>query len=231
MRKGGKRFELACYRNKIVEWRKKVETNLDEVLQIDTIFTNTSRGEVAKDADLKKAFKTDDKSKIILDMLAKGEVQISKEERQSQQSASHSEIAKMVVERCINPESKKPYTIAQIEREMNAIHFSVKPEMSSKRQALMVIAELKKTIPIERASLRIKIVLPKQQAKSIKQNISTLLTVENEEWVGDLELVCKIEPGNFRGVKQKVDEGSRGKGIVEVIETIDVTDATDETLE
>ena len=34
LKKGGKRFELACYKNKIVDWRAKRETNLNEVLQI-----------------------------------------------------------------------------------------------------------------------------------------------------------------------------------------------------
>ena len=31
----GKRYEIACYRNKVVNWRNGVETDLDEVLQSD----------------------------------------------------------------------------------------------------------------------------------------------------------------------------------------------------
>ena len=32
LKKGGKRFELACYKNKVANWRNKVESNLNEVL-------------------------------------------------------------------------------------------------------------------------------------------------------------------------------------------------------
>jgi ribosome maturation protein SDO1 len=32
LKKGGKQFELACYRNKIGNWRNKQETNLSEVI-------------------------------------------------------------------------------------------------------------------------------------------------------------------------------------------------------
>ena len=34
LKKGGKRFEIACYRNKVADWRSGVEKDLDEVLQV-----------------------------------------------------------------------------------------------------------------------------------------------------------------------------------------------------
>lgn len=53
LKKGGKQFELACYRNKVTNWRNKQETNINEVVQIDKIFTNATRGDVASKKDLK----------------------------------------------------------------------------------------------------------------------------------------------------------------------------------
>jgi ribosome maturation protein SDO1 len=44
------------------------EKDLDEVLQIETIFVNVSKGEVAKEADLEKCFKTNEHKKIILEV-------------------------------------------------------------------------------------------------------------------------------------------------------------------
>jgi hypothetical protein len=41
------------------------ETDLDEVLQIHSIFLNVSKGQVASKEDLNKSFKTDDQDKII----------------------------------------------------------------------------------------------------------------------------------------------------------------------
>lgn len=43
LHKAGKRFEIACYRNKVVNWRNRVETDLDEVLQIESVFENVSK--------------------------------------------------------------------------------------------------------------------------------------------------------------------------------------------
>lgn len=56
LKKGKKRFELACYKNKLLEYRSGTETDLDNVLQIPTIFLNASKGETAPNAELIKAW-------------------------------------------------------------------------------------------------------------------------------------------------------------------------------
>ncbi|KAH8051511.1 hypothetical protein JL722_10683 [Aureococcus anophagefferens] len=40
LQRGGGRFEVACYPNKVVDYRSGTETDLDEVLQIRTVFKN-----------------------------------------------------------------------------------------------------------------------------------------------------------------------------------------------
>ena len=50
LHKTGKRFEIACYRNKVVNWRNRVETDLDEVLQIESVFENVSKVTDGSDA-------------------------------------------------------------------------------------------------------------------------------------------------------------------------------------
>ena len=146
MRRMGLRFEIACYKNKVVNWRNGVETDLDEVLQIRSVFENVSKvrgaraqlpfytpvsrcessprasppasdtpfrsivrpvvggrsspsrvspgrqpagcpraqGVLAKSKDLVTAFGTDDVDEVVKTILAKGELQVSDKERDSQ---------------------------------------------------------------------------------------------------------------------------------------------------
>lgn len=65
LKKGGKRFEIACYKNKVQEWRNGVESDIDDVLQISNVFVNVSKGEVAKSQDLQKSFGTTDRDTIV----------------------------------------------------------------------------------------------------------------------------------------------------------------------
>ena len=81
MKKGKKRFEIACYQNKVQDWRLKVEKDIDEVLQIPQVFINVSKGQVANNDDLQKCFGTTNQDEIIAEILNKGEIQLNEKER------------------------------------------------------------------------------------------------------------------------------------------------------
>ena len=67
-------------------------------------------------------------------ILAKGELQVSERERQTQLESMFRDIATIVSDKCVNPITKRPYTVGVIERAMKDVHFSVKPTKSTKQQ-------------------------------------------------------------------------------------------------
>lgn len=226
MKKGGKRFEIACYRNKVVSWRNKIETDIDEVLQTHTVFTNVSKGQVAKKEDLIKVFGKDDQTEVCKEILAKGELQVSDKERQSQFESLFKDIATTVADRCVNPETKRPYPVSMIEKAMKDAHFSVKPNRNAKQQALEVIPLLKSTMPLERAQMRIRTVLSGKDTRKLRDKISKLATsIESEDWdSGQLNMVCLIDPGHYREVDEIVHSDTKGHGLLELINLKEVTE-------
>ncbi|CAH7665949.1 SBDS protein C-terminal domain-domain-containing protein, partial [Phakopsora pachyrhizi] len=56
LKRSGKRFEVACYKNKVREWRNGIESDLSEVVQTDQIFTNVSKGQLSPESDLMIGF-------------------------------------------------------------------------------------------------------------------------------------------------------------------------------
>ncbi|KAI8341510.1 ribosome maturation protein [Chlamydoabsidia padenii] len=223
LRKGGKRFELACYKNKVMEWRTNVETDLDEVLQIHNVFLNVSKGQVASKDDLNKCFKTDDVDKVIQEILKKGELQVAEKERTNQLESMWKDIANIVTDNCVNPQTKRPYTVTMIEKAMQDLHLSVNPKRSSKSQALDVIKQLqeKQLLPIQRAQMRVRITLPqgKESKKVLKEKIIPLVTsTEEEDFEADeIELIALVDPGKYRIINDIVSSDSRGKGQLEIM--------------
>ena len=59
---------------------------------------------------------------------------MTEKERHSQLESSVRDIATIVADKCINPETKRPYTVTMIERAMKELHFSVKPTKGTKQQ-------------------------------------------------------------------------------------------------
>lgn len=220
LKKAGKRFEIACYPNKVTSWRNKIEKDIDEVLQTHAVFMNVSKGQVAKSDDLKRAFGMEDQTQICLQILAKGELQVSEKERHSQMESTFREIATVVTEKCVNPETNRPYTVTMIEKAMKDLHFSVKPGKNTKQQALEVIKQLKEsgTINIRKAQMRIRVSTSAKDAKKLKEKIKKLASaVESEDFSDEFEMVLLIDPGCFREIDQLVRAETRGKGQLEVM--------------
>lgn len=57
--------QIACYKNKVQEFRTGVETDLDEVLQINRVFINVSKGQAANSDELQKCFGKTDQDEIV----------------------------------------------------------------------------------------------------------------------------------------------------------------------
>ncbi|KFG40985.1 rRNA metabolism protein, SBDS family protein, partial [Toxoplasma gondii GAB2-2007-GAL-DOM2] len=72
LRHHGYRFEVACYKNKVLNWRTGIEDDLREVLQTNAVFHNVSKGEFAKRDALLAAFNTVDQDSICKVILDKG---------------------------------------------------------------------------------------------------------------------------------------------------------------
>lgn len=150
-KKGKKRFELACYKNKLLEYRSGTETDLDNVLQVPTIFLNASKGETAPNAELIKAWppstasteqptggkKGGKKSKgkqaedgddekswkdaIIEEILKKGEIQVNANERKELLERMEREIVDEVAQRLVDPQTKRVYTPGMIKKGLDVL--------------------------------------------------------------------------------------------------------------
>ncbi|MCJ1484940.1 hypothetical protein MMC06_005113 [Schaereria dolodes] len=122
LKKGKKRFEIACYKNKVLEWRSGVETDLDNVLQIPSVFMNVSKGQTAPTQDLAKVFGPKvPLNDIILEILNKGELQVGEKERHAQLDRVHNEVVDIVAGKLVDPKSKRVYTTGMIDKALDQL--------------------------------------------------------------------------------------------------------------
>lgn len=55
-----------------------------------------------------------------------------------QYDALFKDVASVLVQKCVNPETNRPYTGTMLERALRDAHFAVDPKRSAKQQALEV---------------------------------------------------------------------------------------------
>jgi len=238
LKRTGKRFEIACYKNKVISWREKAETDIDEVLQTHDIFLNVSKGLLAKKQDLEKCFgdiikdvpEREKNTAVCKFILAKGQLQVAEKERQHASEATFLEIANIVSQMAINLETKRAFSTGVIERAMKEeLHYSIRPNDSAKKQALAVMKELTekvKSLQIGRANMRLNIVASPKEIKSLLETLNKQSLIAEQDSVNyssGQAVVC-IQPGHFKTIDEIVSKNTRGKGRVEVLAIKDVNE-------
>lgn len=240
----GHRFEVACYKNKIVNYRQGTETDLSEVLQTERIFTNVSKGQFANTKMLQKCFDTSNEEEVCRFILAKGDVQVSDQERAAQLESTIREVASMVSEKCVDPISRRPYTMAQIRDAMKKSGFMVHPTRNTKQQFLdcVKLLQKKKVLDIERAKMQLALVLVDNNdggGDDYVERRSNAISLLMEEGVArsdilppkddnDTRIIFQSDPSHYRNVDE-IARDSSVQGRVEIIQQC-VTEEGDVTL-
>lgn len=219
MQKGGKRFEIACYRNKVVDYRQGLEQDLSEVLQTDRVFKNVSKGEFANIKDLQKVFGTKDEEEIAKVILTKGQLQVGSLERNEQLEKTIAQIAEWISKNCVHPASDRPYTISQIKHAMSQANFSVHPTKPLKRQYLDCVKTLQGVIPIRRAKMELLLLVPDGEHPGVED----LMNENKLSWEHSLDGMHQykilVDPSLYRILNEEIQkiEGARIEVVTQVV--------------
>ena len=184
MKKGGKRFEIACYPNKVMDYRSGVEKDIDSVIQIEAIYLNTARGDVASSEELLKAFGTQNIREIIEIVLKEGVLQIGEKERNQQAQLLFKDCCNLVSQSTVDPATQRPYTQTMIEKVLQDLHFNPNPNKNAKQlslDAIKLIQSSEDSIKLSRVRIRVRISTSLQVAKQIKTQMMDLIFKIDEE--------------------------------------------------
>ncbi|GKY93119.1 hypothetical protein MPSEU_000280100 [Mayamaea pseudoterrestris] len=236
----GKRFEIACYRNKIMDYRSGHETDISEVLQADRVFTNVSKGQFAKTQDLRQVFDTTDQQVIVKIILnhPKSIVQVSDKERELQQADSLARISTWMANHCVHSVTQQPYTVLQIQSALSSSGYNVQPHKALKKQYLDALKYLKQqnVLDIERAKMELLLTCTHEEQDSVMATLKEMeppviiLMVERQEpttnaaTTSDALFVIRIQvdPSLYRNLDQLVQSIKGGK--LEIVHQQVVTD-------
>jgi len=199
MKSHGIRFEIACYKNKVLNWREGIEKDIEEVLQTETVFTNVSKAVIAKEKDLQKAFGTVDLLEICKKILKDGDVQVSDREREVHMDGLWKDIVQFIVERCVHPQTGRQLTAATVESALKSIGLSVQPDQAAKRQALKAMETLETKMPesFSRAKMRLQMICPDSLLASIRKHVVEVCHAKIEsETTGGSSATTAPSPGS-----------------------------------
>jgi ribosome maturation protein SDO1 len=190
MKKAGKEFEILVDLDSALAMKKTKKGSIQNVLAVDTIFSNSKKGLHSSYADLTKCFGFSDKMKVAEEIILHGEIQLPAEYRKKEREEKYKRVVDILSRTCIDPKTGLPHTPSRILSALESAGISVIEGKSIEEQIPEIIQKLQPIIPLR---YEIKKVMVKIPPVYVAQAYGLLKEYkEKEEWLNDGSLNCVV---------------------------------------
>ncbi|MDY6986006.1 MAG: ribosome assembly factor SBDS [Candidatus Thermoplasmatota archaeon] len=197
---GERRFEILVDPEKAMELRSGKSVPIEELLATAEIFKDARKGERAGEKELKEAFGTVDAQKIAEEIVKKGTIQLTTEQRRRALEEKKRQIVSYIARSAINPQTNAPHTPQRIERAMEEARVSIDPFRSVEEQATKIIDAIRYKIPIKIENALLEIILSPQDYGRCNQLLKEYGRFREQGWLSDGKFRCVLEvPAGIKG--------------------------------
>ena len=218
----GKRFEVLVNPELAFEYKQGRSVSLEDMVISDSIYTDLRRGLRASPELLRKFFGTTDVVKIAAEIVRKGELQLTAEQRRKMIEAKRRQIINFIARNAIDPRTKHPIPPARIEAAMEQARVGVDPFKSVEEQANEIIRKINRIIPIKIAKALLRIRVPPQYSGKVYSMLQRLGEVKTADWRTDGSLVAELEipAGLQQEVIDKLNRATQGNIDVKLVAVV-----------
>jgi ribosome maturation protein SDO1 len=213
--KKGEHFEILVQPEKALNFKLGKQKDIANVLIVDTVFTDSSKGLRASTEKLQESFNSIDVLDISRIILRNGELQLTAGQRRQLVDEKRRQIISFISRNCIDPRTGFPHPPLRVEQALSQIRFIIDPFKSGEEQARAVIDELRPILPLKFEKIRLAIKIPPEYAGKAIGCVKEYSDLERNEWQSDgswigiiglpaglhaafLERIGKITRGNYQ---------------------------------
>ncbi|MFC4359908.1 ribosome assembly factor SBDS [Halobium salinum] len=183
----GARFEVLIDPDAALAMKRgEFDGDLQDVIAAEDVFEDASRGDRPAEEDLKKVFDTTDPLEIIPEVVERGEIQITAEQRREMQEQKRKQLINTIARNAVNPQmDDAPHPPDRIERALEQAGFRVDPMEQVETQVDDALDALRPVLPIRFAEITVAVNIPAQYAGKAQARVRSFGDLEREEWQAD----------------------------------------------
>ncbi len=191
--KGQDKFEILVKPQQALDYKLGKAVAVGQLLLIEEIYSDSSKGTRASTEKLEKHFGTTDALKVAEEIMKSGELQLTTEQRHQLIEEKRRQIVSIIVRNAIDPRTGAPHPPLRIEQAMEQIRLSIDPYKTAEEQSKQVIEELRPILPLKLEQMRVAVKVFPEHAARAYNALKSLGTVSREEWQADGSLVAVVE--------------------------------------
>jgi ribosome maturation protein SDO1 len=113
----GDRFEILVHPDNALSFKLGRDIDVSQVIAIDEVYSDSSKGQRVNSEKLEKHFKTADHSEAAKWVLKKGELQLTTEQRRKKTEDKRKQIIAIIARNFIDPRTGLPHPPTRIEQQ------------------------------------------------------------------------------------------------------------------
>lgn len=189
----GERFEILVKPREALSFRSGKQISISDIVVSDTIYKDVKKGLKASPSALKKVFGTTDFETVAKEILLKGEIPVTAEQRKEMLEAKRKQLIDFIHRNAIDPKTGLPIPPMRIEMALEQVKFQIDLNKDIESQAMQAVHELAKVIPIKIAKAIIEVKVPQKYSSKIKSQLHNLGSVKKTTWLEDGTLIAELE--------------------------------------
>jgi ribosome maturation protein SDO1 len=212
----GDKFELLVKPDPALEYKMGKRSDISGALVSDEIYSDANKGSRASSEKMMKHFKTTDSIDIAKQILTKGELNLTTDQRRKMVEEKKRQIVQFINRSFVDPKTHLPHPIVRIEGAMEEVRVPIDPFRKVDDQAKVIVDALRKILPLKSETVKLTVTVPPQFAAQSYSVLKSTGDLRSEEWLADGSLRAMLEiNASIRG--QFLDRlGSVTKGSAQV---------------
>jgi ribosome maturation protein SDO1 len=185
LKKGRTQFEVYVDPDGAFSFKQGKEIDIENILAIEEVFENASRGDRPAESDIQNTFKTQDIFEIARQIILHGEIHLTKEQRKRILDEKTHQVINIISSNAINPQTNTPHPPARIEHAMEEAGVHIDPLKSVDDLVMIVMKAIRPIIPIRFEEVNIAVMISADYAPKVYGSISKFGNLSKEEWQKD----------------------------------------------
>ena len=191
-----------------------------DVLEIDIIWSDASRGERANENDLTFVFESNDALKIAKTILEEGNLQLTQVQRDELAEKKRRQIITYITKNAIDPKTNLPHPAARIENAIEYGKIRIDPFKSVDEQIKDVVKKLMEYLPLKIEQVVVAVRMPAEYGAKAYGLVKRYGEIKNEEWSSSGSWICivSIPAGRQLDLIDGIERLTKGKAEIKVME-------------
>ena len=189
----GDKFELLVKPDPALEYKLGKRADISGVLVSDEIYSDANKGSRTSSEKMMKHFKTTDASEVAKQILARGELNLTTDQRRKMVEEKKKQIVQFINKSFVDPKTHLPHPIIRIEAAMDEARVIIDPFKKADDQIKAVVEALRKILPLKSETTKLTVTVPPQFAAQSYSVLKSTGDLKGEEWLADGSLRAVLE--------------------------------------